>query len=195
MEQVGHFRCHYWIFWFVVLGLGLTHRILITRTHYRIWRLFRTLAVICLLAFFICAIIFVPSVGGGVGLKNFVLIVFANFSAAAVVTQFLMYVFPRHLLSRDLSRNPSECSIIFWAFSFSSGFSSSHSSKSLIGFKPRYCTTLNSRKSLIRHACWQQQLHGLYIDRSLERNNNNIRKEFQEKYARMQAPPSQPTLV
>jgi hypothetical protein len=68
------------VFWFVVLGLGLTHRILITRTHYRIWRLFRTLAVICLLAFFICAIIFVPSVGGGVGLKNFVLIVFANFS-------------------------------------------------------------------------------------------------------------------
>ena len=68
------------VFWLVVLGLGLTHRILITRTHYRIWRLFRTLAVICLLAFFICAIIFVPSVGGGVGLKNFVLIVFANFS-------------------------------------------------------------------------------------------------------------------
>ena len=57
------------VFWGVVLLLGVTHRVLVTRTHYRIWRLVRTIAVVCLIAFFICAIIFVPTIGGGVGLR------------------------------------------------------------------------------------------------------------------------------
>jgi len=184
------------VFWFVVLGLGLTHRILITRTHYRIWRLFRTLAVICLLAFFICAIIFVPSVGGGVGLKNFVLIVFANFSAAAVVTQFLMYVFPRHLLSRDLVEKSFRVLdyilgffLFFWIFLFSFLKVFDWVQTTLL-YNIKFQEKLDQARML-----GSNNYMSLYIDRSLERNNNNIRKEFQEKYARMQAPPSQPTLV
>lgn len=67
-------------FWFVVIFLKVSYQSLATRSGYRIWRLIRFFAVAGLLGFFICVIIFVPSVGGGIGLKNLVLIIFANFS-------------------------------------------------------------------------------------------------------------------
>lgn len=70
-------------FWAVCALLVFTYRWLMVGHHYRIWRLIRTTAVVALLAFFICACIFVPSVGSGIGLRNIVLIIFANFSVRA----------------------------------------------------------------------------------------------------------------
>ena len=167
------------VFWLIVLSLGLTQRILVTRTHYRIWRLIRTLAVVLLIAFFICAIIFVPSVGGGVGLKNFVLIIFANFSAAAVVTQVLTYVFPSSLISRDIVDKAYRVLdyilgffLFFWLYLFSF----------LKVFDWVQGTLLYNIK--FQQRLEQARLMGsnnyitTYIDRSLERNNNNMRSEF-----------------
>lgn len=173
------------VFWLVVVGLGLTYRILVTRTHYRIWRLIRTLAIVALIAFFICAIIFVPSVGGGVGLKNFILIIFANFSAAAVVTQVLTYVFPSYMISRDIVDKAYRVLdyilgffLFFWLFLFSF----------LKVFDWVQTTLLYNIK--FQQRLEQARVLGSnnyitsYVDRSLERNNNNMRNEFLREFGR-----------
>lgn len=173
------------VFWLVVLGLALTYRILVTRTHYRIWRLIRTFAVVALLAFFICAIIFVPSVGGGVGLKNFILIIFANFSAAAVVTQVLTYVLPSSLLSRDIvDKAYRVLDYILGFFLFCWLF--------LFSFLKVFDWV---QTTLLYNIKFQQRLEQArvlgsnnyitsYVDRSLERNNTNMRNEFLREFGR-----------
>ena len=175
------------VFWLVVIGLGLTYRILVTRTHYRIWRLIRTFAVVCMIAFFICAIIFVPTVGGGVGLKNFILIIFANFSAAAVVTQVCMYVFPRYLISRDLVDKAFRVLdyilgffLFFWLFLFSFLKVFDWVQTTLL-YNIKFQQKLEQARML-----GSNNYISSYIDRSLERNNNNMRTEFQRAYGRPQ---------
>ena len=173
------------VFWGVVLVLGLTQRLLVTRTHYRIWRLIRTITVVCLIAFFICAIIFVPTIGGGVGLRNFILIVFANFSTAAVITQVCMYAFPSNLLSRTLVDKSYRVLdyilgffLFFWLFLFSF----------LQVFDWVQTTLLYNIK--FKQKLEQARILGgnnyisSYIDRSLERNNNNLRTEIRREFRR-----------
>ena len=175
------------VFWLVVIGLGLTYRILVTRTHYRIWRLIRTFAVVCMIAFFMCAIICVPTVGGGVGLKNFILIIFANFSAAAVVTQVCMYVFPRYLISRDLVDKAFRVLdyilgffLFFWLFLFSFLKVFDWVQTTLL-YNIKFQQKLEQARML-----GSNNYISSYIDRSLERNNNNMRTEFQRAYGRPQ---------
>ena len=51
----------------------------------------------------ICVIIFLPDVlSAGVGIKNLVLIIFANFSAAAFLVQVLLYLFRGSLTARQI---------------------------------------------------------------------------------------------
>lgn len=51
----------------------------------------------------VCAIIFIPdAMSAGMGIKNLVLIVFANFSAAAFLVQLLLYTFRGSLVARRL---------------------------------------------------------------------------------------------
>lgn len=85
-------------FWSIMVVLVIAYRYLVVGRHYRIWRLVRTFAMLCLLAFFICAIVFIPSAGSGIGVKNLVLIIFANFSFASVVIKSLLYLAPRGTL-------------------------------------------------------------------------------------------------
>ena len=167
------------VFWGVVLLLGLTHRILVTRTHYRIWRLIRTIAVVCLLAFFICAIILIPTIGGGVGLRNFILIIFANFSTATVVTQVCMYVFPSNLLSRDLVDKSYRVLdyilgffLFFWLFLFSFLKVFDWVQTTLL-YNIKFQQKLEQARML-----GNNNYISSYIDRSLERNNNNLRAEI-----------------
>lgn len=70
------------VFWAAIVGLSMARKVLMVGRHYRIWRLVRSLIVVGLIAFLVCAIIFIPNVGSGVGLKNLVLICFANFSVS-----------------------------------------------------------------------------------------------------------------
>jgi hypothetical protein len=82
-------------FWSIMVALIVAYRYLVIGRHYRIWRLVRTFAMLCLLAFFICAIVFIPSSGSGIGVRNLVLIIFANFSFATVVIKVLLFMAPR----------------------------------------------------------------------------------------------------
>ena len=171
------------VFWGVVLVLGFTHRILVTRTHYRIWRLIRTIAVVCLIAFFICAIIFIPTIGGGVGLRNFILIIFANFSTAAVVTQVCMYVFPTNLLSRDLVDRSYRVLdyilgffLFFWLFIFSFLKVFDWVQTTLL-YNIKFQQKLEQARML-----GNNNYISSYIDRSLERNNNNLRTEIRREF-------------
>jgi hypothetical protein len=107
-----------------------------------------------------------------------------------------MYVFPRHLLSRDLVEKSFRVLdyifgffLFFWIFLFSFLKVFDWVQTTLL-YNIKFQEKLDQARML-----GSNNYMSLYIDRSLERNNNNIRKEFQEKYARMQAPPSQPTLV
>lgn len=179
------------VFWAVVLVLGLTHRILVTRTHYRIWRLIRTIAVVCLVAFFICAIIFVPTIGGGVGLRNFILIIFANFSTAAVFTQVCMYVFPSNLLSRDLVDKSYRVLdhilgffLFFWLFLFSFLKVFDWVQTTLL-YNIKFQQKLEQARML-----GNNNYISSYIDRSLERNNNNLRTEIRREFRRESKPAS-----
>jgi len=171
------------VFWGVVLMLSFTHRVLVTRTHYRIWRLIRTLSVVCLVAFFICAIIFVPTIGGGVGLKNFILIIFANFSAATVVTQFCMYVFPSNLISRDLVDKAYRVLdyilgffLFVWLFIFSFLKVFDWVQTTLL-YNIKFQQKLEQARML-----GSNNYISSYIDRSLERNNNNLRTEIRREF-------------
>ena len=86
-------------FWCVILLMTVMRRWLVIGRHYRIWRLVRTFAVGALIAFFVCAIIFMPSASSGIGLRNIIFIIFANFSFAVVVTKVMLFIAPRSALA------------------------------------------------------------------------------------------------
>jgi hypothetical protein len=198
------------VFWFVVFGMVTLYRILIARRKYRIWRLVRMLGALGLLAFLICAIIFVPSVGGGIGLKNIILIIFANFSVgrallvwlmvlilltillflqgAAVVTQSLLYIAPRSLTLRTVVDGAYRVlDYILGYFLFFFLF--------LLSFLQVFDWV---QTTLLYNIKFQKKLEqarllgdnnfiSSYVKRSLERNNNKMRDEFKEKYMRRQS--------
>jgi 1,3-beta-glucan synthase len=75
---------------------------LVRGRHYRAWRLVRMLFGAALIAFFVLVCIYAPEAGSGVGLKNLVLILFANFSLAVVLAQTLLYLGAASLPLRSL---------------------------------------------------------------------------------------------
>ncbi len=115
--------------------------------------------------------------------RNFILIIFANFSAATVVTQVCLFVFPTNLLLRDLcDRMYRVLDYILGYFLFLWLF--------LFSFLKVFDWV---QTTLLYNIKFQQKLEqarilgnnnyiSTYIDRSLERNNNNLRTEIRREF-------------
>lgn len=69
-------------FWLTLCSMFLIRTWLLRGRHYRVWRLVRSLVAVGFIAFLVCAIIFIPNVGSGIGVRNIILIAFANFSVS-----------------------------------------------------------------------------------------------------------------
>lgn len=88
-------------FWGIAAVVWFVRHMLLKRYMHRTWRLVRTFTFVALIAGVVCVIIFVPAaMSVGVGVKNVVLILLANFSAGAFLVQVLLYVFRRSLKAR-----------------------------------------------------------------------------------------------
>lgn len=166
-------------FWAILTIMVVIYRWLIVGRHYRIWRLVRTAAVLALIAFLICAIIFVPSVGSGIGLKNLVLIIFANFSAAAVVTKVLLYLAPNSLSLRgtvDTSYRILDYVMGYFLFFFLFLFSFLqvfHWVQGALLYNIKFSRKLEEARML-----GSNNYITSYVDRATERINNSLKKEI-----------------
>lgn len=88
-------------FWVAMIAVLLIRSLLLRHYQYRVWRLMRTFVAIGIVAFLISIIVLLPDqLAAGVGLKNLILIVFANFGATSFIVQVLLYGFRGSLNAR-----------------------------------------------------------------------------------------------
>lgn len=88
-------------FWGCMVVVWFIRHMLLKRYMFRLWRLVRTFVVLGVIAFLVCVIIFIPdALSVGVGIKNLILILLANFSGAAFLVQVLVYAFRGSLSAR-----------------------------------------------------------------------------------------------
>lgn len=182
-------------FWAVIVALVVTYRWLIVGRHYRVWRLLRTFAVVGLLGFLICAVVFMSSKTSGIGVRNLVLIIFANFSFASVVVQTLLYLAPRSALA---PRGAVDAAyrvldyilgyfLFFWLFllSFLQVF---NAVQGALLYNIKFSRKLEEARML-----GSNNYITSYVDRATERINNNLKKELDKRGSASSATPSAAT--
>lgn len=85
----------------ILLGVLVLRSYLLSRYYGRSWRMVRILVSVVIIAGTICSIIFLPS-RTGLTIKNFIIIVFANFGILVVLTRMLLYWFPSSWRARHI---------------------------------------------------------------------------------------------
>ena len=171
------------VFWIGIGLLVIIYRSLIIGRHYRVWRLVRTFAFAALVAFFICAIILTTNTVSAIGLRNLVLVMFANFSIASVVVQALLYLAPRSALP---PRNAVDAAyrvldyilgyfLFFWlcVLSFLQVFDAVQGA---LLYNVKF-----SRKIQEARMLGSNNYVTSYVDRATERINNNMKKELDKR--------------
>ena len=179
-------------FWAIVAAMIVTKRWLIVGRHYRIWRLVRTFAVLALIAFLVCAIVFMPDAGSGIGIRNLILIMFANFSFATVLTQVLLYLAPRGALGPrglvDGAYRVLDYILGYFLFFFLFLFSFLqvfHWVQGALLYNIKFSRKLEEARML-----GSNNYITSYVDRATERINNNLKQELDKRGA--SAPPTAP---
>jgi len=171
------------VFWTLILILVTTYRWLMYGRRYRIWRLVRTAVALAVIAFLVCAIIFVPSTTNGIGLRNLVLIIFANFSFATVVTQTVLYLAPNSLSLRnavDAAYRVLDYILGYFFFFFLfllSFLQVFHWVQGALLYNIKFSRKLEEARML-----GSNNYITAYVDRASERINNSLKKEIERTY-------------
>ncbi|KAL4419050.1 hypothetical protein ABPG77_011032, partial [Micractinium sp. CCAP 211/92] len=167
-------------FWLSMLTVVLLRALLLRHYQYRTWRLARTLVAAGILAFLICIIIFLPDqLSGGVGIKNLILIIFANFGAASFIVQVLLYIFRGSLTARrivDTAYRLLDWFLGYFLFIFLFFFAFLYFVDKIQG---ALLFNFKFAKMLERSRLLEANYLTNFVDRAMERNKKVLKEELQ----------------
>ncbi|PSC69540.1 Callose synthase 5 [Micractinium conductrix] len=172
-------------FWLSMLLVVLLRRVLLSHYQYRTWRLVRTFVAIGIVAFLVCIIVFLPEqLSGGVGIKNLILIVFANFGAASFLVQVLLYAFRSSLTARrivDLAYRTMDWFLGWFLFVFLFLLSFLYFVDKVQG---ALLYNFKFAKMLERSRLLEANYLTSYVDRAAERQKKTLKEELVAEMAR-----------
>ncbi|KAL4451723.1 hypothetical protein ABPG75_007385 [Micractinium tetrahymenae] len=167
-------------FWLAMLTVVLLRALLLRHYQYRTWRLMRTLVAVAIVAFLICIIIFLPDqLSGGVGIKNLILIIFANFGAASFIVQVLLYIFRSSLTARrivDTAYRLLDWFLGYFLFLFLFLFAFLYFVDKIQG---ALLFNFKFAKMLERSRLLEANYLTNFVDRAMERNKKVLKDELQ----------------
>ncbi|KAK2080835.1 hypothetical protein QBZ16_000689 [Prototheca wickerhamii] len=165
-------------FWTFVIAVVLVRRLLLSFYCYRLWRFVRTLVFCAVIAFVVCCILFIP--GGfeaGVGVKNLIIIIYANFAGLTVIVQLLMYCCKWSLKARFVVDTAYR--VLDWILGYTFFFFLFILSFVQVVDMLQGAILYNMRfaKSLQRSRIMESNFLPSYVDRAMERLARTLREE------------------
>ncbi|KDD75094.1 1,3-beta-glucan synthase, partial [Helicosporidium sp. ATCC 50920] len=165
-------------FWFAVVAIWCLRYVMLRNYWHRLWRATRTFVAIGLIAFIVCVIIFIPGgVSAGVGVRNLVIIVFANIEIVAIVAQVLLYTCRGSLKARYIT--DSAYRMLDWALGYMLfGFLFLLSFLQIVDImQGALLFNMKFAKALQRSRLLESNFFSSYVDRAMERVTKNLKEE------------------
>ncbi|KFM22655.1 Callose synthase 5 [Auxenochlorella protothecoides] len=166
-------------FWTFILVVWVVRRVLLSNYYYRLWRAMRTFCFLAAIAFLVCCVIFIPGgFSAGVGVKNLIIIIFANMSAVSVATQILLYgcrdsIMARHIVDASYRTLDWILGYIFFSFLFLLSFI-----QVVDMLQGAMLYNMKFAKALQRSRLMESNFLPSYVDRAMERLSHTLQEEI-----------------
>ncbi|KAL6774638.1 GSL1 [Auxenochlorella protothecoides x Auxenochlorella symbiontica] len=166
-------------FWTFILVVWVVRRVLLSNYYYRLWRAMRTFCFLVAIAFLVCCVIFIPGgFSAGVGVKNLIIIIFANMSAVSVATQILLYgcrdsIMARHIVDASYRTLDWILGYIFFSFLFLLSFI-----QVVDMLQGAMLYNMKFAKALQRSRLMESNFLPSYVDRAMERLSRTLQEEI-----------------